>query len=292
VRGRSKGIAMHVRELLYILFTNRRFIIGFSIIVFELFIALIGPLIYPVNPFDTSNPPSQPPSDLYPLGTDRYGRDIFAQLMVAVRNSLYIGGLTGLFSILIGLAIGLLAGLKGGIIDEALMSITNVVMILPSTLLAIIIITYIGYENASFEIVALVLSITAWTWFTRALRAQLLSLREREFIYLSKMAGYSQIRIGVEDMLPHLSTYIIISFVNYMNLGINAEVGLSILGLTPLSFITLGKMLYFANITQAFIFGQWWTFVPPGVFLIALSTSLLLIASGIDEVFNPRLRRA
>ncbi|MEM0379001.1 MAG: ABC transporter permease [Thermosphaera sp.] len=278
-------------ELLYLLFTNKRFIIGFGIIFFELMLAFMGPLLYPVDPFDTSNPPSVPPSEEYPFGTDRFGKDVFALVMYGIRNSLYVGVLTGLFTILIGLTVGLIAGIKGGIVDEVLMSLTNVVMIIPNVLLAILILTYVGVERSGLELVAAVLSITAWTGFARAVRAQILSLREREFIYLSRMAGLSTIKTALQDLLPHLATFILISFVNYMNVGINGEVGLSILGLTSISIVTLGKLLYFAAITQAFLFGQWWTFLIPGVILILLSASLLLIATAIDEVFNPRLRR-
>ncbi|ADG91384.1 ABC transporter permease [Thermosphaera aggregans] len=282
---------MSLVELLYVLFSNKRFTIGFAIILFELMLAAIGPYIYPVNPFNTDNPPTIPPSEEYPLGTDRFGRDIFAQVVHGIRNSLYVGVLTGIFTISIGLVIGVIAGIKGGLIDEVLMSLTNIILIIPGTLLAILIVTYIGYENAGLELVAGVLSITAWPGFARAVRAQFMSLREREFIYLSKMTGMSTIRIAFQDLLPHIATYTMIMFVNYMNVGINGEVGLSILGLTPMNIMTLGKMLYFAAITQAFIFRQWWVFITPGLFLIALTTSLLLIATGIDEVFNPRLRR-
>lgn len=282
---------MTLTELLYVLFSNRRFTLGFGILVFQLLISLIGPLLYPVDPLDTGNPPYVPPCEAYPMGTDRYGRDVFARIIHGVRNSLYVGVLTGLMTIAIGLTIGIMASMKGGILDEILMSATNVVMIIPNTLLAILIISYIGYENASLELVALVLSITAWPGFARAVRAQFLSLREREFTYLSKMAGLSSTQIAFQDLLPHIATYTIISFVNYMNLGINGEVGLSILGLTPIALVTLGKMLYYAAIEQAFIFRVWWTFIPPGLFLVSLSIALLLIATGIDEVFNPRLRK-
>lgn len=282
---------MGVTELVYLLFNNKRFIIGFGIIIFELMLAFLGPILYPVDPLDTNNPPSVPPSDQYPLGTDRFGRDIFALVMCGIRNSLYVGVLTGVFTILIGLAIGLIAGIKGGLLDEILMSFTNVVMIIPNVLLAILILTYVGVERSGLELVAIVLSITMWTGFARAIRAQILSLREREFIYLSRMAGLSSIKVALQDLLPHLATFILISFVSYMNVGINGEVGLSILGLTPISIVTLGKILYFAAITQAFLFGQWWTFLIPGALLILLSASFLLIATAIDEVFNPRLRR-
>lgn len=282
---------MGVVELLYVLFSNKRFLIGFSILSFHLLLSLLGPLLYPVDPLYMDNPPYVPPCEAYPLGTDRYGRDIFARVIYGIRNSFYVGVLTGLMTITIGLFIGVVAGMRGGLLDEILMSTTNVVMIIPNTLLAILIISYIGYENASLELVALVLSITAWPGFARAVRAQFLSLREREFTYLSKMAGLSSTRIAFQDLLPHIATYTLISFVNYMNLGINGEVGLSILGLTPMALVTLGKMLYIAAIEQAFIFGVWWTFIPPGLFLVSLSLALILIATGIDEVFNPRLRK-
>jgi peptide/nickel transport system permease protein len=281
---------MKVVELLYVLFNNARFMVGFGILLFELMLAFLGPVLYPVDPFNTNNPAWVPPNDVYPLGTDRSGRDMLAMIFYGIRNSLYVGVLTGVFTVVIGLVIGLLSGMKGGIHDEVLMSFTNIVMIIPGVLLAILIITYIGYENARLELVAAVLAITAWPGFARAVRAQVLSLKEREFVYLSRLAGYGRLRIAFQDIMPHLATYILIMFVNYMNVGINGEVGLSILGLTPMNIMTLGKILYFAAITQSFILGKWWTFIPAGLLQVLLSISLLLIATGIDEVFNPRLR--
>jgi peptide/nickel transport system permease protein len=281
---------MKVMELLYVLFNNTRFMVGFGILLFELMLAFLGPILYPVDPFNTNNPPWVPPNDVYPLGTDRSGRDVMAMIFYGIRNSIYVGVLTGVFTIIIGLMIGLLSGMKGGILDEVLMSFTNIVMIIPGVLLAILIITYIGYENARLELVAAVLAITAWPGFARGVRAQVLSLKEREFVYLSRLAGYGGLRIAFEDVMPHLATYILIMFVNYMNVGINGEVGLSILGLTPMNIMTLGKILYFAAITQSFILGKWWTFIPAGLLLVLLSISLLLIATSIDEIFNPRLR--
>jgi peptide/nickel transport system permease protein len=282
---------MKVTELLYVLFSNTRFTVGLGILLFELMLAFLGPIFYPVDPFNTDNPPWVPPNDVYPLGTDRSGRDVLAMILYGIRNSLYVGVLTGLFTVIIGLVIGLLSGIKGGVLDEILMSFTNIVMIIPGVLLAILIITYIGYQNARLELVAAVLAITAWPGFARGVRAQVLSLKEREFVYLSRLAGHSWRRIAFQDIMPHLTTYTMIMFVNYMNLGINGEVGLSILGLTPMDVMTLGKILYFAAITQSFILGKWWTFIPAGLLQVLLSVSLLLIATGIDEVFNPRLRR-
>lgn len=278
-------------ELLYLLFTNKRFMIGFGILFFEILLSFVGPIMYPRSPFDTNNPPSLPPCAAYPFGTDRFGKDVFALVVHGIRNSLYVGALTGVFTIAIGLVVGLIAGIKGGLIDELLMSLTSVIMIIPNSLLAILILTYVGAERSGLELVAAVLSITLWTGFARAIRAQVLSLREREFTYLTRMSGVPATKLAFYDLLPHLATFIMISFVNYMNVGINGEVGLSILGLTPIGIITLGKLLYFSAITQAFLFGQWWTFLIPGAILILLSISLLLIATGIDEIFNPRLRR-
>lgn len=278
------------KEIFYVLFRNKRFLIGFSILVFELLLAIFGAYIYPVDPFQPAGPPSMSPNLEYLFGTDRFGRDILAQVVIGIRNSLYVGTLTGVFSVLIGLTIGVVSGIKGGLVDETLMSFTNVVITIPNVLLAIIIATYLGLQNAGLTLVAVIISLTAWPWFARAIRAQFLSLREREFVYFSRMSGYGDLKIAVFDLLPHVTTYTIISFVTFMNIGINAEVGLSILGLTPIKIMTLGKMLYFAAVTQAYFLGEWWVFIPPGILLVALSTSLLLIATGIEQVFNPRLR--
>ena len=276
-----------MHPMLYVLLRNKRFIISMSIFITIVLAGVVGPLIYTRDPLSFGGPAENPPSPKYPLGTDSYGRDVLAQLLWGLRNSLYIGILTAIIAVSIGLVVGSVAGIKGGIVDEVLMAVTNIVLSIPNMLLAILIASYIKFR--SVEIVALLLGVTSWPWLARAIRAQLMSLREREFVYLSKMAGYSDLKIAFADLLPNMASYIFMSFAGFINTGILGEAGLSIIGVGPTRGVTLGVMLQWAALMEAIRRGIWWWFIPPGLVIVATTTSLIVMATALDEVLNPRL---
>ncbi|PLV58651.1 ABC transporter permease [Thermotoga sp. KOL6] len=270
------------------LFKNKKFIIGFSIFLLFLFLGIFGPVFYRVDPTEMTWDVEQPPSLTHPLGTDTYGRDILAQLLHGIRSSLYIGFLAAIISLVIGTIIGSFSAVKGGIVDDTLMALTNIVLTTPSILIAILIASYLKVR--SIEMVAVILGLFQWPWFARAIRAQLMSVMSREYVYLSVMAGYSDLRLVIEDLIPTIATYAFMSFVLFINGGIMGEAGLSLIGLGPTQGISLGLMLQWAVLMEAVRRGLWWWFVPPGVAIVALTSSLLVISTAMDEVFNPRLR--
>ncbi|WP_448534983.1 ABC transporter permease [Pseudothermotoga sp.] len=270
------------------LFKNKKFIVGISIFLFFLMLGILGPVFYRVSPTKMTWDYEQPPSAKYPLGTDTYGRDVLAQLLHGIRSSLYIGFLAAIISLSIGTVVGSLAAVKRGIVDDTLMAITNIVLTTPSILIAILIASYLRIR--SMEVVAVILGLFQWPWFARAIRAQLMSVMSREYVYLSIMAGYSDMRLVIEDLLPTIATYAFMSFVLFINGGIMGEAGLSLIGLGPTRGISLGLMLQWAVLMEAVRRGLWWWFVPPGVAIVALTASLMVISTTMDEVFNPRLR--
>ncbi|MDN5338627.1 MAG: peptide/nickel transport system permease protein [Thermotogaceae bacterium] len=117
-----------------------------------------------------------------------------------------------------------------------------------------------------------------------------MSLINREYVYLSKLAGYSDLRLAFEDLVPGIATYTFMSFILFINGGIMGEAGLSLIGLGPTKGISLGIMLQWAVLMEAVRRGLWWWFVPPGAAIVAITSSLLIISTAMDEVFNPRLR--
>ncbi len=270
------------------LFKNKKFIIGFSIFLFFLFLGIFGPVFYKVDPTEMTWDYEQPPSSAHPLGTDTYGRDVLAQLLHGIRSSLYIGFLAAIISLVIGTIIGSFSAVKRGIVDDVLMGITNIVLTTPSILIAILIASYLKVR--SVEMVAVILGLFQWPWFARAIRAQLMSVMSREYVYLSVMAGYSDLRLVIEDLIPTIATYAFMSFVLFINGGIMGEAGLSLIGLGPTQGISLGIMLQWAVLMEAVRRGLWWWFVPPGLAIVAVTASLLVISTAMDEVFNPRLR--
>lgn len=270
------------------LFKNRKFLIGLSIFIIFILLGLLGPIVYNVDPTEMTWDFEQAPSSTHPLGTDTYGRDVLAQLFSGIRSSLYIGLIAAVISLVIGLLVGTFSAVEGGVVDDVLMSVTNVVLTTPSILIAILIASYLKVR--SVEVIGLILGFFQWPWFARAIRAQLMSVMSREYVYLSKMAGYSDLKLIIEDLIPTIATYTFMSFVLFINGGIMGEAGLSLIGLGPTKGISLGIMLQWSTLMDAVRRGLWWWFVPPGVAIVAITASLLVLSTAMDEVFNPRLR--
>lgn len=270
------------------LFKSKKFTVGFSVFLFFLLLGIFGPSVYKVDPMEMSWDYEKPPSISHPLGTDTYGRDILAQLLNGIRSSLYIGFLAAIISLSIGTIVGTLSAVKRGVTDDLLMAVTNIVLTTPSILIAILIASY--FRVRSVEMIAIILGLFQWPWFARAIRAQLMSVMSREYVYLSILAGYSDLRLIVEDLIPTIATYAFMSFVLFINGGILGEAALSLIGLGPSKGTSLGIMLQWAVLMEAVRRGLWWWFVPPGVAIVAITASLMIVSTAMDEVFNPRLR--
>ena len=227
-----------------------------------------------------------------PLGTDNFGRDVLTELVTATRVSLQIGLIAGLIATFIGLTIGLLAGYVGGMVDDVLMFITNLFIVIPSFVLLILISFSIGQERRGPLTVAIVIGFTSWVWTARAVRGQVISLRNRDHVNLSKLSGHSLFRIISRDILPYIASYVVMALILQISAGILAEAGLSILGLGPRTtdVPTLGLMMRWALIYQAHILGKWWAFFPVILVIALIAFSMNLMNTGLDQVFNPALR--
>lgn len=226
------------------------------------------------------------------LGTDNFGRDMLTQLVAATRVSLVIGFIAGLLATIIGLTLGLLGGYVGGIVDDIIMFITNLFIVIPSFVLLILISFSIGQEKRGAVTVALVIGFTSWVWTARAVRSQVISLRNRDHVNLSKLSGHSIGYIIVSDIFPYIASYVVMAFILQISSGILAEAGLSILGLGPRTteFPTLGLMMNWAMIYQAQILGKWWAYLPVLIVIALITFSMNLMNTGLDQVFNPALR--
>jgi peptide/nickel transport system permease protein len=227
-----------------------------------------------------------------PLGTDNFGRDVFAQLVRAIGVSLLIGIVAGLIATGIGLVLGLLAGYVGGAVDDVINFITNIFLVIPSLVLLILISFSVGQESRGAFTVAVVIGVTSWVWTTRAVRAQVISLRNRDHVNLSKLSGHSLFRIIRGDILPYIMSYVFMALILQISAAILAEANLSILGLGPRTtdVPTLGLMMQWAMIYQAHILGKWWAYFPVLISITLITFSMNLMITGLDQVFNPQLR--
>ncbi|MBQ9951018.1 MAG: ABC transporter permease [Clostridia bacterium] len=227
-----------------------------------------------------------------PFGTDNFGRDVLKELVAATGVSIRIGLLAGVVATLIGLTLGLLAGYLGGIADDLIMFFTNVFTVIPGFVLLILISYSIGQEQRGASVVALVIGLTSWTWTARSVRSQVISLRNRDHVNLSKLSGHSLFRIIMTDILPYIASYVVMAFILQVSSGILSEAQLSLLGLGPKTTETptLGLMMNWAMLYSAHTNGSWWAYFPVIFTITAISFSLNLMNTGLDQVFNPTLR--
>jgi len=229
---------------------------------------------------------------ILPLGTDNFGRDVLTEIVHAAKVSLQIGLLAGLIATLIGLTLGLLAGYIGGMVDDIITFITNLFIVIPSFVLLILISFSIGQDKRGATTIAVVIGLTSWVWTARAVRSQVISLRNRDHVNLSKLSGHSIFHIILTDILPYIASYVVMALILQISSGILAEAGLSILGLGPRTteFPTLGLMMNWALVYQAHVLGKWWAYMPVLVTIALITFSMNLMNTGLDQVFNPALR--
>ena len=248
--------------------------------------AVFAAQLAPGDPLVSAGPALQGPSSAHPLGTDDLGRDILAGVLHGARVSLFVGLAVALISTACGVVVGGIAGFRGGWVDDGLMRVTELVQILPRFFLAIIIATLFG--GSLFNIV-LLLGFTFWPSTARLLRAQMLTLREQEFVIASRAAGATGARMLLRHLLPNALPIVLVNGSLQVGGAILVEAGLSFLGLGDRSSVSWGYML---NNAQPFIQLAWWMSVFPGLALLFTVVGVNLVADGFNEAWNPRLEEA
>ncbi|MFB4196164.1 dipeptide/oligopeptide/nickel ABC transporter permease/ATP-binding protein [Streptomyces carpaticus] len=250
---------------------------------------LIGPLLLG-DPDAIDNMGRTPPSADHWLGTTQTGQDVLSQLAHATRGSLQIGLAVGIGATLLSALFGIIGAYAGGVVDESFSLFSNVMLVIPGLPLVIVIAGFVPREQRGWWTLAVVLVITGWAAAARVLRAQTLSLRNRDYVLAAKVAGERRWRIVTVEILPNLLPLIASQFVYAVIAAILAEAGLSFLGLGAPNTHTLGSMLYFAQNGFALQYEAWWWFVPPGLVIALFGCGLSLINFSLDEIINPRLR--
>jgi peptide/nickel transport system permease protein len=255
--------------------------------IFVLF-AIIGPWITPYDPGKLTSDTLLEPSGKHWFGTTHLGQDIFSQLLAGTRSVIYTGLLAACVATVLSVIVGVTAGYLGGAPDEGLSALSNVFLVIPALPLIIIITSTV--PSAGDTVVALVIGLTSWAWGARILRAQTLSLRRRDYVEAARATGESTWRIILFEILPNLTAIIASGFVGTVIFAVTSEITLAFIGISSTSGWNWGTILYWAQSQQALAAGYWWWFVPPGLAIALLGTSLSLINFGIDEFVSPRLR--
>ena len=266
------------------------FVIGASLFLLTLALALFGPLFIHVDAKTRVGLAFMPPSARAPLGTDHLGLDMVSLLVLGLRSSLYVGFLAGTVATIVGTLIGVYGGYKGGWIDDVLTVGTNLFLVIPSLIVLILLSSSLD-EGRSLSLIALIIGCTTWTWSARAVRAQASSLRGRDHVALARINGYGTLGIVTLHILPYLLSYIFMVFILQTATGILSEASISLLGLGPYDSISLGKILNEAIRNEALSDGAWWAFAPAMVLITVIVFALYVLNTSLEGVFNPRLRK-
>jgi peptide/nickel transport system permease protein len=276
-------------EFLYFALRNRKLMLGLSIELVFVFVAIFGPALAPYGPA-THTTPGLRPSLHHLFGTTSpFGTDVFSQVLYGVRDSYVVGALGTLFAGLLGLVVGFVAGYRGGVVDELLQLFTNVIITIPQLVLLIVISAYLTQRGVLFE--GVFIGLTGWPWVARAVRAQTFTLREREFVDLARLSGRRATSIVVRDIAPNMASYIFLVLVLLFASSMLVAVNFDFLGLGPTNGLSLGDIMNQSTLWSALELHMWWWFIPPGAALTLMVAALLIANVGLDEVFNPRLRQ-
>lgn len=269
------------------IYGNKKSAIGFSVVLFFVVMAIVGAML-PEAP--VSGKKFDAPSLEHPLGTDHLGRDLALQIVAGSKDVLAIVFLTGVFTVVMGVVLGLVSGLVGGWVDRVLQLVTNLFLTVPSFPILLVLSTMIVIkDNITF---ALILSVWSWAGLCRAVRAQIISLKEREFIQICNVMGMKKSRIIVSELLPNIASYIAVNFIQIMRGAITGSVGIMMLGLAALDSTNWGTMLYLI-FQMGYLTNDKAIFyvLSPILCIVLFQFGVVMLANGVDELLNPRLRK-
>jgi peptide/nickel transport system permease protein len=271
---------------------NPSLLVGLILVGALLAIGLIGPFFVDTRKSAPASVlPDQPPSREFPLGSDDQGRDLLAVVVAGLPLTLKVGFIAGIVGLGVGTVLGFTAGYLGGMTDTIFRTLADVLLTVPGL---VVLITFAATVKGTIGIgtMALIVASLAWMWPTRTIRSQVLSLRERGYVQLAKISGMSTPEIIFFELMPNLLPYLAGSFVGAVGSAVLASIGLEALGLGPQNEPTMGMTIYWAISFNALIRGLWWWWLTPIILLVALFVGLMFISIGLDEVANPRRRRA
>jgi peptide/nickel transport system permease protein len=269
-------------------------LIGLGMLAVFLLLAIAGPSLAPYNPsadLGMSGTP-QPPSAAHWLGTTQTQQDVLSQLLTGGRSTIVVAFLAGAAATAIAIVVGVAAGYLGGWMDDLLSMLANIFLVMPALALLIVIFGFVP-GSANDLLIGAIIALTGWAWGARVLRAQTLSLRNRDYVDSARLIGENPFRIIGWEIVPNLLPIIASSFLFTVLYGVGTYTAIAYLGLVNIDpHWSWGGMLFWAQSVNAQVSGYWWWYIPPGMAVALLGTSLALVNFGIDEFINPRLRAA
>ena len=266
--------------------------IGLGILCVFVLVAIFASLIAPYDAWEMCYGPNkvlsrlEPPSMKHLLGTTWFGRDVFSQLILGTRIVLIVGFISAFMVVLVGVTIGLISGYYGGIIDEILMRFTDLVYGIPFLPFAVVLLPVLG---RSIWCIITAIVIIVWRSTARVIRSQTLSLRERQFVLAARVSGASNFKIIYKHILPQILPLALLYGSFAVGWAVMAEASISFLGFGNPESISWGQILYYA-FTSHGIRCPWWWYIPPGILLVALVTSVFFIGRSFEKIVNPKLQ--
>jgi len=268
---------------------NAEFAIGLVLVGLVVILAALS-FVSPVDPTAVYRAPlDQPPSLQYLFGTNSRGQDMFWQLAFAFRNTLSFGVMVAIFSRIVAILVGLVAGYVGGWVDRVLMFINDIFVAIP--IFPILILFYfVMRANSNAVLLALLMAGFGWPYDARLIRSVALGLRFREFSRQAVFAGMSPVKIMFQEHLPYVMPIIFATAMANMIWAIGLEVTLAVLGFTNLNIPTVGTTLYWANNHSSLVVGTWWWIAIPVAIVVIMFVGLFLLAVSLNEYIDPRSR--
>lgn len=274
-----------LREAGALFLRNPTGMIGAALFALILLATLLGPVAYDIDPFDIVGAPFSSPDGENWFGTDYLGRDILAGILIGGRATLAVGAVAAVITLIIGITIGALSGYFGGMLDSALMKITEFFQVLPTLLFAMVLVTLFG---ASLETITLAIGVVSWTGVARLTRAEFLRIRELDYVKAATAAGGSSGYTILRVILPNALPPIIVAAAFAIGIAILFEGGMSFLGLGDPNVMSWGLMI---GQNRNYALDAWWSVVVPGAAIFLAVLSISLIGDGINDALNPRLRK-
>jgi peptide/nickel transport system permease protein len=263
---------------------NRMALFGAAVLLLLLALVIVCPLLYPGDPFRLAGPPLQPPGHRFLLGTDTLGRDVAAGIAYGARTSLLIGVGATLAAILFGSLVGGFAGYYRGLVDVALMRVTEFFQTIPAFILAILIVAILS-PSVPTEVLAI--AAVSWPGIARLVRGEFVALGGREFVLACTGLGASDARIIVRHLLPNCTSSIVAVGSLLIGTAILIESGLAFLGLGDPNVMSWGLMI---SAGRAVLRSAWWICTFPGIAILLTVLGINLVGDGLNEALNPRLR--
>ncbi|MBL7071260.1 MAG: ABC transporter permease [Candidatus Omnitrophica bacterium] len=268
---------------------NKQVLFGVVVILFMFIVALFAPVLATHDPLEldlSADVRLQPPSAEHIFGTDDMGRDLFSRMVYGARISLSVGFIAVAIMLVIGVTLGVIAGYYGKWVDTLIMRLVEIMMCFPRFYLILMILAFLG---PSIIYVMIVIGLTSWTGLTRLVRAEFLSLREREYAIAAKALGASDMRIAFRHILPNALAPVFVSITLSLGGAILLESGLSFLGLgVQIPTPSWGNII---STGRFYIDSAWWLTVIPGLSILLTVLSFYLVGEGLRVILDPRMKR-